>query len=108
MPSETRDAIATKLGPLEALLALPDADIIHAYKEYASGWELRRSPDLVAVGAEGMDVENEEDEDEEDEDEEDEDEEDEDKEDEDEEDEDDAPLSVRFGSTSQVGAIPTV
>ena len=80
VPSETRDAMATTPGQLEELLALPDADIIHAYKEYASVGELLRSPDLVAAGAEGMDVENEEDEDE--------------------EDEDDAPLSVRFGSTS--------
>ena len=71
--------MATKLGQLEELLALPDANIRHACKEYASLGELLRSPDLVAAGADGMDVENEEDEDE--------------------EDEDDAPLSVRFGST---------
>ena len=80
VPSETRDAMATKLGQLEELLALPDADILHAYKEYASFGELLLSPDLVCVGADGMDVGNEEDEDE--------------------EDEDDGPLLVSFGSTS--------
>ena len=72
--------MATKLGQLKELLALPDADIMHAYKEYASFRELLRSPDFVAAGADGMDVE--------------------DKEDEDKEDEDDVPLSVHFGSTS--------
>ena len=80
VPSETRDAMATKLGQLEELLALPDADIIHAYKEYTSFGELLRSPDLVAAGTDGMKVESEEDKDE--------------------EDEEDAPLLVRFGSTS--------
>ena len=72
--------MATKLGQLEELLALPDADIIHAYKEYALFGELLRSPGFVSAGADGMEVEDEEDEDE--------------------EDEDDVPLSVRVGSTS--------
>ena len=72
--------MANKLGQLEELLALPDANIMHAYKEYASFGELLRRPGFVAVGADGMDVEDEEDEDE--------------------EDEDDVPLLLRFGSTS--------
>ena len=72
--------MATKLGQLEELLALPDANSMHAYKEYASFGELLRSPDFVAVGADGMDVEDEENEDK--------------------EDDDDVPLSVHFGSTS--------
>ena len=72
--------MATKLGQLEKLLALPDADIMHAYKEYASFGELLHSPDFLAAGTDGMDVDDEENEDK--------------------EDEDDAPLSVRFGNTS--------
>ena len=72
--------MATKLGQLKELLALPDADIMHAYKEYASFGELLCSPDLVAVGADSIDVEDEEDKNE--------------------GDEDDIPLSVHFGSTS--------
>ena len=48
--------MATKLGQLEELLALPDADIMHAYKEYASFGELTRSPDFVATGTDSMDV----------------------------------------------------
>ena len=72
--------MATKLGQLKELLALPDAEIMHAYKEYASFGEPLRSHDFVATGADVMDVEDEKDEDE--------------------EDEDDVPLLVRFGSTS--------
>ena len=72
--------MATKLGQLEELLALPDAKVMYAYKEYASFGEFLRSPDFMAAGADGMDVE--------------------DKEDKDKEDEDDVPLLVRFGSTS--------